>query len=161
MVSADHHGGEALPVPDQTTWMNILAFLANLGSLAGFILTLYVYRKLRQLWKEYALIYRVPIAAEQLAQANSRLAKKYNAALTSRLELLAVLGEMKAALESIARNIGIDYGKGFLALRSMIRGAERDKPIGPEKLDEIYAESILLTQRALDIVEDRKHRLNP
>lgn len=141
--------------------MSILAFLANLGSLAGFMLTLYVYYRLRQLWKEYALIYRVPLAAEQLAQANSRLATKYNVALTSRQELLAVLGEVKAALESIARNIGTDYGKGFLALRSKIGDAERDKSISPEKLDEIYAASIHLARRALDIVEDRKHRLSP
>ncbi len=141
--------------------MNILAFLANLGSLAGFILTLYVYYKLRQLWKQYALIYRVPVAVEQLEEVRHQLAEKNNAPSPSRQELLAVLGEMKAALESIARNIGTDYGRGFRELRLKIRDAERDKPLNPEKLDEIYANSIHLARRALDIVEDRKHRLSP
>ena len=150
-----------MPDSDQTTWMDILAFLASLASIAGFLLTLYIYVKLRQLWKQYALISRVPVAVEQLKKANSRLAEENNAPSPSRQKLLAVLGEMKAALESMARNIGSDYGKGFQELKSKIRDAERDKPLNPEKLDEIYADSIHLARRAHDIAEDRKHRLNP
>ena len=160
MIFIDQRGGEALPDSDQTTWMSILAFLANLGSLAGFFLTLYVYFKLRQLWKQYALIYRVPIEIEKLRKAGSRLSQ-LNKPSTSRQELLAVLGGMKAALESIARNIGTDYDKGFLELKLKIRKAERDKPLNTEKLDKIYADSVHLADRAFSIVEDRKHRLNP
>ena len=94
-------------------WFDLLALLANFGSLVGFALTLYVYYRVRKLREHYALIGRVPADADRLKRMASELAG-LNYAEVSRQELLGTLGEMKAALESIARNIGSHYSPDYL-----------------------------------------------
>ena len=55
-------------------WFDALALLANVGSLVGFALTLYVYARVRKLREHYALIGRVPVDVERLKRITSELA---------------------------------------------------------------------------------------
>ena len=141
-------------------WFDILALLANLGSLVGFALTLYVYHRVRKLREHYALIGRVPVAAEQLRLLASALRRQVRVG-AERPEVLKTLSEAKAALESIARNIGGEHGRAYVKLRDQIDNTLRERELDREKLYRIYGGLTLLAKRAIDVVEDRKHRLSP
>ena len=141
-------------------WFDALALLANVGSLVGFALTLYVYARVRKLREHYALIGRVPADAERLSLLASELFE-LNYAKATRQELLKPLGEMKAALESIARNIGGEHAQSYAELRDQIDSVLREAEPDSKKLDDIYERAVHLTRRAFDVIEDRKHKLAP
>ena len=145
---------------DGVGWFDVLALLANVGSLVGLFFTWLAYFKVRRLREHYALIGRVPVDAERLSQLASELAEQNFAGVTRR-ELLRTLGEMKAALESIAGNIGSEHAPSYVKLLRQIDSVLRESELDSKKLDDIYERAVHLTRRAFNVVEDRKYRLAP
>lgn len=141
------------------TWDDF-GIVADVASIIGLALTLFVYIKLRQLWRMYALTERVPREAARLRSAAGRLSQ-WLIPDPPRDEVLKVLAEMKVALESIDRNIGTEHGKSYSELKKEIIKAERENPFSQSKLEKIYSKSILLVGRAESLAEDRKQRLSP
>lgn len=136
--------------------MEILAFLANLGSLVGLAATLWAAWRAYRSKRYYLLVGRVPENIDALRTSASELAAANRNPSSERRERLIALKNMRVALESIARNIGRKHRGEFEELHRWIKKIEQNASLNPDELDDVWAEGEALASKAEEIVSDHK-----
>jgi len=133
-----------------------LSLLANLGSLVGLAATLWTAWSAYRSKRYYLLVGRVPDQIEDLQNSTSELVDVNNDPEAKRRDRLRALKEVRIALESIARNIGWRHRSEFLDLKARITKIEKEEPLDPDILDDVWAEAEALAGKAEEIVRDSK-----
>lgn len=149
-----------------------LSFWANIGSIAGFLATLLTWFWAYRSRRYYLLVGRVPEQIDELQKRTSELAEVNNNPDATRKDRLRALKHVRVSLESIARNIGWKHASRirdrlarstgwisrseFADLKSKIKKIEQEDTLEPETLDDIWAESEALAEKAHNIVRDSK-----
>lgn len=104
----------------------------------------------------YLLVGRVPDQIEDLQNRTSELVDVNNDPEAERRDRLRALKKVRIALESIARNIGWRHKSEFLDLKARITKIEKEEPLDPDTLDDVWAEAEALAGKAEEIVRDSK-----
>lgn len=149
-----------------------LSFWANIGSIAGFLATLWTAWSAYRSKRYYLLVGRVPEQIEELQNRTSELAEVNNNPDATRTDRLRAIKHVRVSLESIARNIGWKHTSwildllarstgwisrsDFADLKSKIKKIEQEDSLDPVTLDDIWAESEALAEKAHNIVRDSK-----
>ena len=134
--------------------MELLSFLANLGSLAGLFFTVWAAWKAYQSKKYYLLVGRVPENIAALREATTHLTQALE--ITERSELLVALGEMRVASESIARNISKNDRQEFETLVDLIKEIEQRGELDLDELGDLWTIGETLALKAEELVNDAK-----
>lgn len=137
-----------------SAWIN-LSFWANLGSLAGFIITVIVFLRLRYVRRDYLLLTRGQAQINRLRELTSEI-NRYPDLPESDLKL--VLGKCRSTLKGLGRKVKWSTWLEIRRLRSEIRGAERE--ISEENIESVFADLHRLMLELDDIIQDKKWEIS-
>lgn len=104
----------------------------------------------------YTLLFREPFIPRKPRITRGARRHAVDSPEAERRDRLRALKEVRIALESIARNIGWRYKSEFLDLKDRITKIEKEEPLDPDTLDEVWAEAEALAGKAEEIVRDPK-----
>ena len=136
--------------------MGTLAFLADLGSVIGFAFTCWAAWSAYRSKQYYMLLGRVPDGIRNLSSASRAFASAVGEQPLVRGDVMVALAEMRTAAESIARNIGKNHQRNFIAFAQHVRRLEARNEFDSDELEDLWATSKGLIASASSIVEDTK-----
>ena len=128
--------------------------IANLASILGFVLTVFVLLSLRRIRKYYSSKVRIPVLMKTLRKATSSLIEYMNDYENSTEDILLKLGTIEVTIRAIRRRISGDSKKLVKRATTMLKGINR-KEMSRESVSAVYAQLSKVVESIKQDIEDR------
>ncbi len=128
--------------------------IANLASILGFVLTVFVLLSLRRIRKHYSSKVRIPVLMKTLRKATSSLIEYMNDYENSTEDILLKLGTIEVTIRAIRRRISGDSKKLVKRATTMLKGINR-KEMSRESVSAVYAQLSKVVESIKQDIEDR------
>lgn len=133
---------------------NLIPKIANIASIAGALISLYVVVEVRSIGKKYLFRARVPEILKAMKTYSSALSEELNTFEDSIREIETELSRIDATLKNLTSKIEGETKRMTKELRKLIR--ERSRPCDRGEIWEIYNRLQALTEDLVNIQQDFK-----